>query len=190
MRKALDYAVAGALPGAMVVRRPRMVSGVIDPYVAAQSLLTTKFEVSLRQGDSENTDSQIAEAITAYVAAGFEGATELGPTIDLAGYPNVTQPFTQAAWQINKSLSQLGTKTIQVQSDADSAKEMAYEMYSLYRAAIAAGRAASGYKGAPPAGHPSGFGGPNATGLTSPIPTIIVGGIAAGIAWAVLKRML
>ena len=165
-----------------------MVGGAIDPYVGVESILTTKFQPNLFQGDSENTLGQIAEAMAAYVAAGFEGATELGPAIDMAGYPNVTQPFTHAAWLINETLSTLGTTSIQTQSDVDSAKEMAYEMWTLYKSAIAAGRAAAGVYGPPPAGKPSGFGGPTSIGVTTPLPLVLGGGAIAGIALYLATR--
>ena len=56
-------------------------------------------------GDSYLNAGETAQALSTYQAAGNAGATSVGPEIDLIGYPQVSQPWTQKAWKLNALLS-------------------------------------------------------------------------------------
>ena len=113
-----------------------------DSYGQAEADLA-QMQTQLTAGDTSNTAGSYSDAITSYVAAGLTGATVVGPDIDLAGYPNVTQPWTQAAWQLNTTLAAMASNTSPAATDATQAQTLAYNMYSYYQAAIAAGQQAA-----------------------------------------------
>jgi hypothetical protein len=56
-------------------------------------------------GDSYLNAGETAQALSSYQAAGNAGATSVGPEIDLIGYPQVSQPWTQKAWRLNALLA-------------------------------------------------------------------------------------
>lgn len=165
--------------------RVRMLGAGTDPYAASETALQTQVTAQLTTGDSLES-SDITGAINAYVAGGYAGATVVGPMIDLAGYPNVTQAWTQEAWQLNGTLSKIGTQTIQTQNDVTTAKTLAYQMQSLYTGAIAAGRkmatlSSTNVSAVPASGNP--VGGPNEIGVVNVVPLVLVSGILGGVIW-------
>jgi hypothetical protein len=92
-------------------------------------------------------------AIQAYQQAGNLGANAIGPEIDAAGAPNITQPFTQPAWQTNVALAGIQTSSSSTQGDASSARDLVNAMLSYYQQAVQAGGAsltASASGGSPP----------------------------------------
>jgi len=151
----------------------------LDPYAQSTADLSEKVQAQATSGDSSLSSSQYAAAITSYIAAGNAGATAVGPEIDLAGYPNLTQPWTQGAWQINAQLAALAGKTDQ--ASAQTAQTYVYTMISQYQGAIAAGQTASRL------GRPSTVGAPAMVGTAPVIVGVLATGAAAGVAWALLR---
>ena len=100
----------------------------------------------LAQGDSWMTYRDPSgtpvwnSAITAYKSAGAQGASVVGPTIDSAGNPGVTQPLTQKAWTLNSALQAVNPAADASKADAELAQGYAKQMYGLYQQAIALGR--------------------------------------------------
>jgi hypothetical protein len=174
-RFGVGAAAAGAAVGGTV--------GATDPYGQASADLQTLVQAQLTVGDTANTAGTYPAAITAYVAAGNSGATVVGPEIDLAGYPNVTQPWTQAAWQLNTALAAIGAQTTTATAtDATSAQTLAYNMLTLYQGAIAAGQQAEmgGQSG-------TSAGAPAQVGMALLAPAIVLVGSAAGLLYAAWK---
>ena len=131
------------------------------PYDGPEVDLNNQVVAAAAAGDTYLSQGDYKGAITAYQAAGMAGATSVGPEIDLVGMPNVTQPFTQQAWQLNAALAAVNNGSGQPQpvpgvpggfthppgapptaADANSAKSLIGQMISLYTQAIAAGRRA------------------------------------------------
>ena len=157
--------------------------GLADPYASTQSPLSAMVS-TIGAADTYLAASEYSNAVTAYQAAGTAGATVVGPSIDLSGAPNVTQPITQQAWQINGMLAMIAPATATV-SSATQAQTYARQMLTLYQNAVKAGTAAQQNPSAPPGGGPSG--GP----ATAPGPLalyVLGGGVVAGIAYELLQR--
>lgn len=96
---------------------------------------------SVVQGDWLISQANYYAAIGMYKQAGDYGAVTLGPEIDAAGAPNVTQPYTQQAWQINNdTLAPIAQQDDQ--NAAVTAQSSAKSIAANYQSAIAAGLAA------------------------------------------------
>jgi uncharacterized protein (DUF779 family) len=112
----------------------------VDPYADAQTALTTTNTVILAGDSAFNAGNDWAGAVNSYQAAGDQGFHVVGPAIDQAGAPSITQPITQQAASLNATLQALnGTSSTQI--DAQTAQGLAKQMASLYAQAIDAGRA-------------------------------------------------
>ncbi len=109
------------------------------------------FDSMMSQGDANMSSSDWNAAILAYQAAGNQGATSTGPTID-AATNNASQSLTQAAWQMNGQLAAIDNTSTQ-QSDAQQAQTLCQQMSNLYH------QAANLPPGPAPAPGPSGGGG-------------------------------
>jgi hypothetical protein len=162
-------------------------------FTQAQSDLESQVEAVIQSGDtylqeaagnsttassgSTTTGGTWASAVQAYQSAGQAGATSVGPEIDLVGVANVTQPFTQQAWQLNTSLAAIDI-TSATQSDAENAQQIAYQMLDLYTQAILAGQTAldQGNPGVVPPPGP-----PNVGGI---VLWTALAGSGAGLFWA------
>ena len=99
-------------------------------FTGAQSDLQTLVAAPISTGDSLLASGNTATALTNYQTAGQNGATVVGPEIDLAGLANATQPFTQQAWTINTALA--------TTTDAPTAQALAKQILLLYQQAVAA----------------------------------------------------
>ena len=186
MSQALIPRPTQRMTGALMRWKPaRMIGAPADLYGQAQADLATKMQTQLTVGDTANTAGQYVQAITAYVAAGNAGATVIGPEIDLAGYPNVTQPWTQAAWQMNGALATIAATTTPTQTDATSAQTIAYDMLSYYQSAITAGQQAA-LKDAP--GNTTPPGTAKDVGVPLAIAGVVVVGSAAGLLLAAWRE--
>jgi hypothetical protein len=104
----------------------------------------------IQAGDVHYGASDWEAAITSYQAAGMAGATSDGPEIDLVGAANVTQPFTQQAWNLNSQLAELSPTG--GQESANAARSYVTQMLNLYQTAMAQGQAALDNGGVPPGG--------------------------------------
>jgi hypothetical protein len=151
----------GPLPTAIVV------SG---DYAQASTDLQNQVLLPMQAGDIYYSHGEYANALASYQAASQAGATSVGPEIDLVGAANVTQPFTQKAWQLNAKLAQA--------TDADTARALATQMLSLYRQAMSTGAAALARGGTPSAG---------AMTLGQAYGVALLGGVAVGFAWNMWK---
>ena len=135
-------------------------------FTGAQSDLQTLVAAPISTGDSLLASGNTATALTNYQTAGQNGATVVGPEIDLAGLPNATQPFTQQAWTINTALA--------TTTDAPTAQALAKQILLLYQQAVAAATAASNSPN------------PNAipgTIVLSPVVAALGGGLGVGLLW-------
>ena len=179
---------------------PRQLGVVVDPYAQAQTDVQTKMMPQIAQGNTYlagggtgtlGTTSPAAAAIKQYVAAGFFGATTIGPEIDLAGAPNVTQGYTQAAWVLNGQLSAIGSQTVIGVSDAQNAQSIANQMVDFYNIAIVEGRNAQGVPssgGAPgPPTSPTTVGGPGGVVPTNLVIGTVVVGALAGVGYGLWR---
>jgi hypothetical protein len=106
--------------------------------------LNNKVGGLIAQGDAwaatpNATVQDYVSAVYAYQQAGQAGATSVGPEIDDAGRPEITQKYTQAAWTINASLAAVNATT-STPADVDLAAQYAKQMYSNYQTAIALGK--------------------------------------------------
>jgi hypothetical protein len=142
-------------------------------YVQAAADLNTDLVTPIGTGDTSYTSGDYATAITNYQTAGQAGAVTVGPEIDLGPAPNVTQSYTQQAWNLNTSLAAISS-TSTAQTDADTARGYVVQMVSLYEQAIDAGNAAS------PSGTAttSGGSGPNLTMLQTGAAVVGLGALA------------
>jgi hypothetical protein len=113
-------------------------------FGAAQRDLATSMGTVVAQGDFSFTAGDYQAAMQSYKNAGAYGAQTLGPEIDAAGAPNVTQPLTQEAWTLNDSQLAHIDPTTNDQNLAQMAQSTAHSMVALYQRAIAAGIAALG----------------------------------------------
>jgi hypothetical protein len=96
----------------------------------AQTDLQNQFTAVVQAGDTYLQAGETAQALTTYKSAGAVGAGTIGPEIDLAGYPQASQPFTQKAWRVNAYLQ--GTQS------ATDAAAYAHNMNLYYAEAISA----------------------------------------------------
>lgn len=122
-------------------------------YTQAIADLAT-MATAVKTGDAALNAGTYDTAIQGYQQAGNQGAQVIGPEIDAAGAPNITQPYTQPAWQTNVALAAISstgsstsagtvtTGTTPTQGDAESAQALAYAMLSYYEQAIQAGGSA------------------------------------------------
>ena len=109
--------------------------------------LNDKMGGLLTQGDSwqsSNVTGAMSSAVQAYQAAGQAGATQVGPEIDAAGNPGVTQKYTQQAWTLNAALAAVNATDTATASDAALAAQYAKQMYALYQQAIGIGGGTAG----------------------------------------------
>jgi hypothetical protein len=115
-----------------------------DPYVQARTDLANTVAAGIKAGNAAYHSGLYASAVLAYQQAGNSGAVVVGPEIDAAGYSNDTQPFTNAAWQLNGQLAQINRDpTSTTQADAMGASSIVAKMLDQYNKAIAAGYAAA-----------------------------------------------
>jgi hypothetical protein len=106
--------------------------------------LNNKVGALIGQGDAwaatpNATVQDFVSAVYAYQQAGVAGATSVGPEIDDAGRPEITQKYTQAAWTLNSALAAVNATT-STAADVDLAAQYAKQMYGNYQTAIALGR--------------------------------------------------
>ena len=79
----------------------------------------------LAQGDSWMTyrvslgDARLEFRDHGVQSAGAQGASVVGPTIDSAGNPGVTQPLTQKAWTLNSALQAVNPAADASKADAE-----------------------------------------------------------------------
>jgi hypothetical protein len=137
----------GAAPTGAAVPSSVEVSGA---YAQASTDLQNQMVLVIQAGDIHYNAGSFGDAITSYQAAGMAGATSNGPEIDLTGAANVTQPYTQQAWNLNTELSQLSATGDQ--TSADAARNYVMQMLSLYQTAMSQGQAALDKGGTPPGG--------------------------------------
>jgi hypothetical protein len=159
-----EYVGIGAVPSsAMIVRLPMRFIGaapagapvpstveVSGSYDQASTDLQNQMVLVMQAGDIHYGANDWEAAITSYQAAGMAGATSNGPEIDLAGAANVTQNYTQQAWQLNTELSQLSPTG--GQESANAARSYVTQMLAFYQTAMAQGQAALDNGGVPPGG--------------------------------------
>lgn len=105
-------------------------SGVGDAaaFTQAATDLHNQLELPIQAGDTYLQAGDAASALSAYKAAGQVGAGTLGPEIDAAGAPSVTQSYTQYAWGLNGQLA--------AATDATAAQGLVHEMLVTYQDAI------------------------------------------------------
>jgi hypothetical protein len=104
--------------------------------------LNDKMGGLIAQGDAWQATSVTnnwSSAVAAYQTAGSRGATDVGPEIDAAGNPGVTQSYTQRAWTLNSALAAVNSSAAASEADAQLAEGYAKQMYGLYQSAIARG---------------------------------------------------
>lgn len=143
-----------------------------DPYAQATVDLANEVEAVVIAGDTYFNAGQYADALASYQAAGQAGATSVGPEIDLAGNPLVTQPITQQAWSLNGKLAAFARDTAKV-SDVSVAQGYAKQMLALYGQAIKAGQTKKNAE--------AGLGIGAAAGIA------VGAGAAAGLAWLLVR---
>lgn len=150
-----------------------------DPYTTAYSDLSNQVQAVITAGDQYLAAKEYSSAVQSYQAAGMAGATSVGPEIDLAGAPNVTQPITQTAWTVNAQLAAIAS-TNATAATASQAQTLAKQMLDLYVNAISAGRTAL-QNTAPTAtpGAEGGIGAPAAIGIAVGIAALV--GLAIGV---------
>lgn len=126
---------------------PERLLGAATPAVTwdeAATDLNNQVGALISQGDlwaatANPTVQDFVSAVYAYQQAGVAGATKIGPEIDSAGRPEVTQKYTQQAWTLNAALAAVNATT-STQADVDLASEYAKQMYAAYQTAIALGK--------------------------------------------------
>jgi Transglutaminase-like superfamily len=160
----VEFVAVGKIPvsisGVPVVtlgRLPMRHVGAASPTAFAKAAVDLANEVAapITAGDTYLAAGEINQAISSYQAAGQAGAVDIGPEIDSAGAPSVTQPLTQQAWTMNAAL-QAVSSTSTSSTDAATAQTAAKGMLALYQQALVAG---SGSRGpAPPLSSAIGWG--------------------------------
>jgi len=120
--------------------------GAYDPFEPGQQSASTMegmlyaIEPNAKFGRTQYTD-----VLAAYQKAGQFGVDTVAPTIDGAGAPNVTQPLTHRAWDLNSQLH-TGIRTWGPigpgYQEAQQARALAWHMLVAYRQAIESGRQA------------------------------------------------
>jgi hypothetical protein len=118
--------------------------GSDDPFAAAQWAVKT-MEGMLRGADPGAAFGHInyADVIAAYQKAGQFGVDRVAPAIEQVGMPGATQALAKKAWDLNGQLHAdirqwgfIGPGYYEVQQ----AKDLVWQMLSLYKNAIAAGQ--------------------------------------------------
>jgi hypothetical protein len=119
---------------------------VVTPITWDQCALDLNNQVGglIAQGDAwaatpSATTQDLVSAVYAYQQAGVAGVNNVGPEIDAAGHPGITQPYTQKAWTLNAALAAVNATTSS-QADVDLASQYIRQMYGAYQTAIALGR--------------------------------------------------
>jgi hypothetical protein len=113
-----------------------------DPYAKSRADLDTLVGVPISVAENAWQAGSYSATVAAYQQAGQAGSTIVGPEIDAVGYPNVTQNFTQQAWQLNSLLAAIAP-TSATQTQALEAAAFAQKMLALYQRAIDAGTEAA-----------------------------------------------
>ena len=198
----LDFAGATGVAGAEIVTLGRPLAQIManhdammlagppgtlqasGPYAQAQTDLNNQVGVTIQAGDAYLAAKEYGNAIQAYMAAGNAGATSIGPEIDLAGAPNVTQPYTQKAWLLNGALQQAGGSAtaagkMPAAQDAQVAQGYAKQMLAYYQQAIAAGSAT-----------PNTVKGPGSQSGISPGWWILGLAVAGGVTWGLVRTKM
>ena len=104
-------------------------------YDQASTDLQNQVAAVITAGDSYLAAGEVANAISSYQAAGNAGATVVGPEIDLAGQPNLTQGWTQWAWALNGQLAAISATSTST-TDGTNAQNIAKQMLTIYQDAI------------------------------------------------------
>jgi hypothetical protein len=97
-----------AIPGSAASTAAAALPAPTTPAAALQQAQTdwiNQVVTVIATGDSYLNAGETAQALTTYQAAGNAGATAVGPEIDLIGYPQISQPWTQKAWKLNGQLA-------------------------------------------------------------------------------------
>lgn len=118
------------------------VGAVTSAFSQAQSDLDSQVTENISEGDTFLASSNYESAIASYQKAGQAGATVVGPEIDLAGAPAVTQPLTHQAWVTNGDLAAIPGASAATLENADLAQTYAKNNAALYQQAINDGSAA------------------------------------------------
>lgn len=150
-----------------------------DAYAAAANDLGNQVQAPISAGDQYLTAGEYTSAVQAYQGAGMAGATSVGPEIDLAGAPNATQGFTQAAWTMNAQLAAIIASSAD-EAVASQAQQLAKSMLDQYTSAISAGRgalAATAGGGTPES--TGGVGAPAAVGFALALAALV--GLGVGV---------
>jgi hypothetical protein len=140
--------------GATLGRRPMFTGLGAAPGSATgvdytQSLVDVNamgLKIADGDGYAKGPTPSLQSAMQSYQAAGNMGATTVGPEIDAAGLPSVTQPYTQQAWRLNQQLASYDATNTDATEVYDAAT-LAKSMLTLYQSAVAA---AQGQQPAPP----------------------------------------
>ena len=143
----------------------------------------------------QNLYLDFSDATLAYQAAGQAGATSLGPEIDAAGAPTVTQPFTKKAWTLNGQLASLPKSGLPdpkndvaspyfTRADADRAKVLVTQMVDLYDQAIKQGSATVSPAPGPVVVPPATPATPTSQAASNLLPVVAVGAALAVVAAA------
>jgi hypothetical protein len=131
-------------PYALHAFAPSYTVGLDDPFGAAQWAVKT-MEGMLKAADPDAQFGHIhyADVVAAYQKAGQFGVDRVAPAIEQGGVPGVTQPLAKKAWDLN---GQLHTAVRQWGDfgpgyyEAQQTKDLAWQMLSLYKNAIATGQ--------------------------------------------------
>jgi hypothetical protein len=128
--------------GRALSRRPMFSSlGAVSSPDYTQSLVDINaMALALQNGDTMllGPTPSYTGALTTYQNAGLTGATTIGPEIDAAGLPSVTQAYTQQAWRLNGQLAALTGSDL---TTAQTAQNYAKSMLGLYQGAVASAKA-------------------------------------------------
>jgi hypothetical protein len=169
--------------------------GTAADFDAADKQLVALVSAAITVGDTLFAANDFTHAVAAYQDAGQQGVEQVGPAIDKAGAPNVTQPLTQSAFKLNGPLHDKTVvgdpNTVVTQLQAFGAQQIAKNMQGLYAQAIVAGRVALGQQPPPPPPQPPQPPQPPPAAETSYTVPILVaaGAISLGvIGWAVYTR--
>jgi hypothetical protein len=163
------------IPVRYVERRPlgAVAATTVDPFIKASTDLSTMNTI-IAAGDSVTPGApNYTGAVNSYQAAGNQGATVIGPEIDLAGASSVTQPITQQALSLNSTLQALNGTT-STATDAATAASLVKQMAALYAQAIDAGRATLAAGGG--------------LTFTQKVFIALAGGAVVGAGWAYYKH--
>ena len=101
---------AVTLPPVSTPGAPPSMSAAAVSLQQAQTDWQNQVVAVIATADSYLNAGETAQALSSYQAAGNAGATSVGPEIDLIGYPQASQPWTQKAWKLNALLA--GTTSV------------------------------------------------------------------------------